>query len=55
MIRRFIKQFFCFHSNWESYHNWHPSRRFGKHIFICKYCGKIKDFDPYDIPVNFID
>lgn len=52
MIRKLIKQFFCFHSNWKPYHNWHPARRFGKYIFICDQCGKIKDFGPYNPPIN---
>ena len=54
-VDRFVIRVFCFHLNWRKYDGieWRPERRFGKEIYQCKNCGKIKGFDHLNPPINY--
>jgi len=52
---RILKQLFCFHLNWMPYRGlaYQPAKRFGKDIYECESCGKIRGFDKLNPPINY--
>jgi hypothetical protein len=53
-MRKFIRRIFCLHVSWEK--DWlHPLLRLNKEQYICKDCGKIKQFDADNPPIKFIE